>query len=52
MPFPGLARQQPGVDPPAVVAHAQADLPVVIADLDLDALGLRMPEAGASAAIL
>ena len=39
---------------PAIVAHAQSELLVVVADLDLDPPGMRVPEgiAKASAAIL
>ena len=32
------------IDPLAIVAHAQSELLVVVADLDLDSPGLRMPE--------
>ena len=32
------------IDPLAIVAHAQAELFVVVADLDLDPSGMRVPE--------
>ena len=32
------------IDPLAIVAHAQAELLVVVADVDLDPSGLRVPE--------
>ena len=32
------------IDPLAIVTHAQAELLVVVADLDLDPPGMRVPE--------
>ena len=39
-----LAREHRRIDPLAIVTHAQAELLVVVADLDLDPPGMRVPE--------
>ena len=39
-----LVREHRRIDPLAIVAHAQAELLVVVADVDLDPPGMRVPE--------
>ena len=44
MSFDSVACEHGRIDPPAVITHAQAELLVVVADLDLDPPGVRVPE--------